>query len=115
MGLLQEILTERENVTIGDSSVIDVLDKNTRLTTKSRGPVFVGILRRKQLQVSLLVDPSDVRGSDSSDLIVASIGPKKVWTVKNGKGIGKISLKKISDDEMRAVVQKIFDKAKKQK
>jgi hypothetical protein len=114
MGLLQEILEEARGPSVGDSAIIAVIDKNKKLTDKLGGPIRLSIVRNKQIAMAL-----DNAEGKREDFIQASITKGKdgglAWNVKAGEGIAKFKLKKVSDDEMRAVVQRIFDKAKKQK
>lgn len=114
MGLLQEILEEAQGPSVGDSAIIDVIDKNKKLTDKLGGPIRLSIVRNKQIAMAL-----DNEEGDREDFVQASISRGKdgqlVWNVKASQGIAKFKLKKVSDQEMAAVVKKIFDKAKKQK
>lgn len=114
MGLLQEILEEARGPSVGESAIISVVDKNKKLTDRFGGPVRFSILRNKRVALAL-----DNAEGKREDFVQAVITKGKdgglAWNINQGEGIAKFKLKKISDDEMRAVFQKIFDKAKKQK
>ena len=114
MGLLQEILEEARGPSVGESAIIDVVDKNKKLTDRFGGPIRFSIVRNKRVALAL-----DNEEGKREDFVQASITKAKdgklAWNVTAGEGIAKFKLKKVSDDEMRAVFQKIFDKAKKQK
>jgi hypothetical protein len=114
MSLLKEIITEARGPTVGESEIMDVVAKNIRLTDRFGGPVRFSIVRNKQIAMAL----DDDEGK-REDFVRASITKTKdgqlAWNVKEGIGLAKFKLKKISDGEMAAVMRLIFKKAAKKK
>lgn len=108
---LEGIISEAGD--IARSKIIDVLDKNVRLTTKKGGDVNVGIFGRANLTVSM----GEFKDKDMH-WIKGALSKNGKWKVKDARGAGvtKIVKKKtISDEEMAAAVQAVFDFAKKKR
>ena len=108
---VEDILSEAAD--ISDSKIIDVLDKNQKLTDRRGGEVRASIVGRGQLSVAI----GDFK-DDDMHWIKGSLGKNGKWKIKEvrGEGVKKVIKKKtVSDEEMAAAVQAVFDFAKKKR
>lgn len=113
---LQKYLNE---ATITGSKVAKILAQNLRMTSKKGGPVSVvtGGKQLSQISVSLLIKDGKPNPNifpneaDEIHRIQGNFQKSGKWKIISSNGVGKVSKKTISDDDMAAIVTKIFKKA----